>query len=149
MFDEVLKKAKNAGFNVKEVVTDKDSSVKSIYLQHFPEGIVTFCSNHSSKTFHKDLQKIKQEKGRVNVIIKPTLYIELISYINNSVRNVMESPSVESVLIRGVSRSQRYKFQLNWAKTKCPDYARCPDLRDSTFGNSTTDPLLLNKNPAL
>ena len=65
MFDEVLKKAKNANFNVKEIVTDKDSSVKSIYLQHFPEGIVTFCSNHCSKTFHKDLQKIKQEKCQV------------------------------------------------------------------------------------
>lgn len=67
MFNEVLKKAKDAGFNVKEIVTDKDSSVKSIYLQHFPEGIVTYCSNHCSKTFHKDLQKIKQEKCRVNV----------------------------------------------------------------------------------
>ena len=65
MFDEVLTKAKDASFNVKEIVTDKDSSVKSIYLQHFPEGIVTFCSNHCSKTFHKDLQKIKQGKCQV------------------------------------------------------------------------------------
>lgn len=65
MFDEVLKKAKDEGFNVKEIVTDKDSSVKSIYLHHFPEGIITFCSNHCSKSFHKDLQKIKQEKCQV------------------------------------------------------------------------------------
>lgn len=66
MLDEVLKRAKDEGFNVREIVTDKDSSVKSIYLDYFPEGIVTFCSNHSSKTFHRDLQKIKQGKCQVN-----------------------------------------------------------------------------------
>ena len=41
MLDVVLAKAKGAGFNVAEIVTDKDSSVKSIYLKHYPEGRVT------------------------------------------------------------------------------------------------------------
>ena len=38
--DVVLDEAKGAGFNVAEIVTDKDSSVKSIYLKHYPEGRV-------------------------------------------------------------------------------------------------------------
>lgn len=65
MLDEVLKSAKEAGFNVTEIVTDKDSSMKSIYWQYFPEGVVTYCSNHCTKTLHSDLQKIKQEKCQV------------------------------------------------------------------------------------
>ena len=63
--DEVLMKAKDANFKIKEIVTDKDSSVQSIYSLRFPEGTVTYCSNHCAKTFHKDLQKIKQEKCQV------------------------------------------------------------------------------------
>jgi hypothetical protein len=65
MFDHVLRKAKEGGFKITEIVTDKDSSVHSIYNQHFPEGLVTFCSNHCSKTLHKDLQKIKQATCQV------------------------------------------------------------------------------------
>lgn len=65
MLDGVLCKAKEAGFIVAEIVTDKDSSVKSVYLEHFPEGRVTFCSNHCTKTLHKDLQVIKHNKCQV------------------------------------------------------------------------------------
>lgn len=61
-----LTDAKEAGFKVTEIVTDKDSYVKPIYLQHFPEGRVTFCSNHCAKALHKDLKKIKQAKCQVN-----------------------------------------------------------------------------------
>lgn len=53
---------KQSGFNVAELVTDKDSSVNGIYCRHFPEGTITYCSNHSAKTLHKDLQGVKQNK---------------------------------------------------------------------------------------
>ena len=42
----------------------------------------------------------------------------------------------KSVLIIEVSWSQWlkiYKIQFLWAKTKCLDYTRCPDFRESTF----------------
>ena len=62
MFDELVGKAKAAGFVVSEIITDKDSSVNGIFTKHFPEGTITYCANHCAKTMHKDLQKIKQSK---------------------------------------------------------------------------------------
>ena len=35
MFDELMGKAKAAGFIVNEIITDKDSSVNFIYSKHF------------------------------------------------------------------------------------------------------------------
>ena len=70
MLDAVLKKAMEADFNITEIITDKDSSVKPIYLQYYPEGRVTYCSNHCAKTLHRDLQKIKQSKCQVKQSLK-------------------------------------------------------------------------------
>lgn len=67
MLDHTLREVKESGFKVSEIVTDKDSSVKSIYLQYFPEGRVTYCSNHCAKTLHRDLQRIKQAKCQVKM----------------------------------------------------------------------------------
>ena len=67
MLDEILGEVKAAGFDVKEIVTDKDSSMNAIYCRHFPEGTITYCSNHCSKTLHKDLEKVKQKKCDVSV----------------------------------------------------------------------------------
>ena len=66
MLDEILGEVKAAGFDVKEIVTDKDSSMNAIYCRHFPEGTITYCSNHCSKTLHKDLEKVKQKKCDVS-----------------------------------------------------------------------------------
>ena len=66
MFNEILGKVKAAGFVLKEVITDKDSSMNSIFCRHFPEGTITYCSNHCAKTLHKNLQKIKQRKCEVS-----------------------------------------------------------------------------------
>ncbi len=45
MLDELLGKAKEDGMVVKEIITDKDTSINSIFCRHYPEGIVTYCSN--------------------------------------------------------------------------------------------------------
>ena len=66
MFDELLEKVKVEGFIIKEIVTDKDSSGNAIFCNHFPEGSITYCSNHSAKTLHKELQNIKPTKCMVN-----------------------------------------------------------------------------------
>ena len=47
MYDEMLEKVKAADFIIKEIVTDKDSSGNAIFCNHFPEGSITYCSNHS------------------------------------------------------------------------------------------------------
>jgi len=80
MYDEILSEAKKAGFNIVEMVTDKDSSMNAIYCRHFPEGTIMYCSNHSAKTMHKDLQKVKQLKCTVSkliVIVKVTVVIRI------------------------------------------------------------------------
>ncbi len=66
MFDHMLSEVKDAGFTVSEMVTDKDSSMNAIYCRYFPEGTITYCSNHSEKTLHSDLQKVKQLKCQVS-----------------------------------------------------------------------------------
>ncbi len=43
MFDELLGKANEDGIIVKEIITDKDTSINSIFCRHYPEGIVTYC----------------------------------------------------------------------------------------------------------
>ena len=65
MFDELIGKAKAAGFVVSEIITDKDSSMNAVYSKHFPEGTITYCANHCAKTLHKDLLKIKPSKCQV------------------------------------------------------------------------------------
>lgn len=65
MFEELMRNAKTAGFIVSEIITDKDSSMNSIYCKHFPEGTITYCANHCAKTMHKDLLKIKSNKCQV------------------------------------------------------------------------------------
>ena len=64
MFDGILKEAKQAGFVISEMVSDKDSSMNAIYCRHFPAGTITYCSNHNAKTMHKDLHKVKALKCR-------------------------------------------------------------------------------------
>ncbi len=65
MLDELLREAKKDGFVVKEMVTDKDSSANETYCKYFPEGILTYCSNHCTKAFHKHLETVKRNKCQV------------------------------------------------------------------------------------
>ena len=68
MFDELLNKAKDEGFVIDEIVTDKDTSGNAIFCNYFPEGSITYCSNHSAKTLHKELQNnIKTRKCTVRI----------------------------------------------------------------------------------
>ena len=66
MLDSFLGKVVEAEFVLAEIITDKDTSMNSIYCHHFPEGIITYCSNHSAKTMYKDLMKIKANKCGVS-----------------------------------------------------------------------------------
>ena len=68
MYNVILGKVKEANFNIIDMVVDKDSSMNAIYCTHFPEGNITYCSNHSAKTMHKDLQRVKQLKCQVRAL---------------------------------------------------------------------------------
>ena len=91
MFNDILGEAKEAGFVISEMVTDKDSSMNSIYCRHFPEGTITYCSNHNAKTMHKNLQKVKSLKCQVSIYTKwagiiaynfTTIHIHVYTYLH-------------------------------------------------------------------
>ena len=67
MFDDIFGKVKDAGFIIKEIITDKDSSTNAIFCRYFPEGMITYCSNHCAKNMHKDLERIKRSKCEVRL----------------------------------------------------------------------------------
>ncbi len=67
MLDELLGKAKNAGFSIHELVCDKDSSANPAFCHPFPEGMVTYCSNHTTKNLHKALEKVKRHDCKVKI----------------------------------------------------------------------------------
>jgi len=71
MLDEVLGRVKAAGFVIREMITDKDSSTNAIFCRHFPEGTITYCSNHNAKNLHRNLEKIKSFKCEVRCSFPP------------------------------------------------------------------------------
>ncbi len=66
MLDDLLGKAKDAGFVIGELVCDKYTSSNATFCLHFSEGMVTYCSNHTTKNFHKALEKVKRHNCEVN-----------------------------------------------------------------------------------
>lgn len=59
MFEELCEKVGGAGFQIKEIITDKDSALNAIFCKYFPEGTITYCANHCAKTMHRDLQSVR------------------------------------------------------------------------------------------
>ena len=66
MLDETLARIQQDGLVLQEVIADKDSSVNSTFCRHFPEGTVTYCSNHCAKALHKHLETIRKNRCMVS-----------------------------------------------------------------------------------
>ena len=50
---------KSAEFKLLQIVTDHDTSAGNIVTDMFPEIRITYCGNHTAKTFHQNLLEIK------------------------------------------------------------------------------------------
>ena len=59
MFDKLLRKVKSEGYTVGQIIMDHDTSANVIVCTHFPDIHIIYCSNHSAKSFHHELNKIK------------------------------------------------------------------------------------------
>ena len=59
MMDELLKDAKRQGFTISQIIIDHDTFASTIATNHFPNVNITYCGNHTAKTFHGDLNKIR------------------------------------------------------------------------------------------
>ena len=69
MFDEILGRVKEERFVIKEIITDKDASCSATFCRHYPEGTITYCSNHSAKNLHKNLEKLKKIRCEVIILV--------------------------------------------------------------------------------
>ena len=65
MLREILDDVKAKGFIIKQIIMDHDTSGVNIACTSFPEVRVTYCGNHTAKSFHSDLAKIKSVKCKV------------------------------------------------------------------------------------
>ena len=51
---------------------DNDTSGANIACSVFPEVRTTYCGNHTAKSFHRDLVKIKSVRCKVNGFVSTT-----------------------------------------------------------------------------
>ena len=65
MLQEILESTKGKGFNIKQLIMDHDTSGGNIAVDSFPEVQISYCGNHSAKSFHNDLTKLKAVKCKV------------------------------------------------------------------------------------
>ena len=72
MLDELLRKVRSEGYTVGQIIMDHDTSANAIVCTHFPGIHITYCSNHSAKSFHYELRlsplavNVKKKVGNVN-----------------------------------------------------------------------------------
>jgi len=59
MLGKILTEVKNKKFKVSQIIMDHDTCAANIVTGVFPEARITYCGNHTAKTFHRDLEKIK------------------------------------------------------------------------------------------
>ena len=59
MLDELLSNVKSNGYNLDQIVMNHDTASNTIVCSHFPDIHITYCSNHSAKSFYYELNKIK------------------------------------------------------------------------------------------
>jgi len=62
MLLRILEDVKSNGFIVDQIVMDHDTSANAIVCSQFPDTHITYCGNHTAKTFHSDLSKIRSLK---------------------------------------------------------------------------------------
>ena len=65
MLREILESAKAKGFNIQQIVMDHDTSGGDVAVNSFPEVRISYCGNHTAKSFHNDLTKLKSVKCKV------------------------------------------------------------------------------------
>ena len=66
MLRTILEDVKAKGFQVQQLIMDHDTSGGNIACSVFPEVRITYCGNHTAKSFHRDLMKIKSVRCKVN-----------------------------------------------------------------------------------
>ena len=67
MLRTILEEVKAKGFKITPIVMDHDTKGGNVACCVFPEVTITYCGNHTVKSFHHDLMKIKSVRCKVKV----------------------------------------------------------------------------------
>ena len=67
ILNSILQEVSSKGFEIINIVMDHDVSSSAIFCQHFPEGRITYCGNHTAKTLYNDLKKVKAAPCKVGI----------------------------------------------------------------------------------
>ena len=147
MLDELLRKVKSEGYTVGQIIMDHDTSANAIVCTHFPDIHITYCSNHSAKSFHYELSKIKslsckcKKEGRTCKRMTEAL----IDRIKAALRNLM---SCEEVLEDSNPLDAFSKGLLNFHSHYCMDKHDSPWCKFHAAANEDGTPYT-TKSPLL
>ncbi|XP_065915443.1 uncharacterized protein [Dysidea avara] len=90
----ILEEVKEKEFKIIQIVMDHDTSACNIVTDVFPEIRITYCGNHTAKTFQRDLVKIKAIQCKCVPKCKARITEQLITRAKKSLRNIMACPDV-------------------------------------------------------
>ena len=147
MLDELLGKVKSNGYNLDQIVMDHDTASNAIVCSHFPDIHITYCSNHSAKSFHHELNKIKSLSCKCKKEGKKCKRITeaLIDRMKTALRNLI---SCEEVLEDSNPLEAFSKGLLNFHSHYCKDQHDSPwckfhsETNDDGSPYTTKSPLL-------
>ena len=87
---------KDKGYTINQLVMDHDTSANAIVCSHFPDVHITYCSNHTAKSFHYELGKIKSLKCKCKAQGIPCKRITetFIDRVKRALKNLMSCAEV-------------------------------------------------------
>ena len=96
MLSEILGKVKDKGYSINQLVMDHDTSASAIVCSHFPDVHITYCGNHTAKSFHYELGKIKSLKCKCKAQGIPCKRITetFIDRVKRALKNLMSCAEV-------------------------------------------------------
>lgn len=69
MLDEILVELiEKEKLKIKKAIIDKDAACHEVLLSRSPETDIVYCGNHTAKTFHTDLERVKKTPCQVSSV---------------------------------------------------------------------------------
>lgn len=69
MLDEILVELiDKEKMKIKKAIIDKDAACQEVLLSRSPETDIVYCGNHTAKTFHTDLERVKKTPCQVSFV---------------------------------------------------------------------------------
>jgi len=87
----ILKMTYYIAFQVEHLIMDNDTSGSNALHMVFPEFQITYCGNHSAKTFHKELVNLKAIPCKVGTYVHIIYIIHIHTYMMYLYVNILHT----------------------------------------------------------